>query len=66
MEQSKNELEEKLQEKVIFQENWGKRWSRLYIEKQEGKLTEELKQWAVEQMTMLYNILQPKLTRLAS
>jgi len=64
MEKSKNEIETKIGEKVIFQEDWGKTWARLYIEKNEGKMTNELKEWAVEKMAILYHLLQPKLDKL--
>ena len=63
----KNKLEENLQEKVIFQKEWGKvrkTWSRLYIEMQEGKITEELKAWAVEKMVILIRLLQPELDKI--
>lgn len=64
LEKSKEEIEKALGEKVIFQPNWGKVVGRLYIQKNEGRLTEELKQWAIEKMVILYNTLQPKLTQL--
>ena len=64
MEKSKNEIEKETGEKVIIQEDWGKTWARLYIEKGEGKMTEELKKWAIEKMKILYKLLQPKLDKL--
>jgi hypothetical protein len=60
----KAEIEKKSGEKVIFQKDWNRFWSRLYIEKQEGSMTEELKQWAVEKTEILYKILQPELDKL--
>lgn len=57
----KNELEGELGEEIIFQQDWGNRWARLYVEKEEGKMTDELKTWAIEKMTKMYNFLQPKL-----
>lgn len=57
------ELEQKLGEKVITQKDWGTRWSRMYVEKNEGKMTEELKLWAVEKMAMLYKLLKPELEK---
>jgi hypothetical protein len=57
-------IEKVIGEKVIFQEKWGTRWSRLYLEKKEGNMTEELKTWAVEKMAALYTFLQPKLETL--
>ena len=64
MEKSKNDIETKTGEKVFFQEDWGKTWARLYLEKNEGKMTDELKKWAVEKMTIFYRLLQPKLDKL--
>jgi len=64
MEKAKNEIEKATGEKVIFQEDWGRTWARLYLEKNEGKMTDELKKWAVEKMTILYKLLQPKLDKL--
>lgn len=61
IEQLKDVIEKDLAEKVTFQKDWGKAWSRLFIEKQEGKITEELKVWAVEMMVKLINRLQPEL-----
>lgn len=61
MEQLKDIIEKELAEKVMFQKDWGKVWSRLFVEKQEGKITEELKVWAVEMMVKLISLLQPEL-----
>lgn len=64
MEKLKSDIEKETGEKVTFQEDWGKTWARLYIEKNEGKLTDELKEWAIEKMAILYRLLQPKLEKL--
>jgi len=61
IEKYKDEIEKETGEKVIFQENWGKAWARLYIERDEGRMTNELKRWAVEKMVLLIKVLQPKL-----
>ncbi len=58
---SKDSLEQVLGETVIIQPDWGKTWARLYIEKQEGKMTDDLRNWAVEKMEQMINILQPVL-----
>lgn len=57
----KDELEKEVDENVIFLENWGKRWAKIYIEKQEGAMTEELKKWAIEKMIKMYKYFAPKL-----
>ncbi|MGQ9854978.1 MAG: DUF4268 domain-containing protein, partial [Candidatus Oleimicrobiaceae bacterium] len=41
-------LEQALQEEVVIQKEWGRNWSRIYITKDEGRFTPELKEWAVE------------------
>ena len=64
MEHLKDEIEKETGETVIFQEDWGKAWARLYLEKHEGRMTEELKRWAVDKMAILYNLLQPRLDQL--
>lgn len=64
IEKSKDEIEKETGEKVIFQEDWGKVWARLYIEKNEGKMTDELKEWAIEKMAKLQKLLWPKLDKL--
>lgn len=61
IEMKKTKLEQSLEEKIIFQNNWGKSWARLYIEKNEGKMTDELKDWAVKKMKVLIELLQPEL-----
>lgn len=64
MEAHKGKIEEETGEKVTFQKDWGTTWSRLYIQKNEGRMTEELKKWAVDKMVILYNLLQPELEKL--
>ncbi len=56
-----DDIEKATGERVIFEENWTSRLARLYLEKKEGQMTEELKTWAVDKMAALYNLLQPKL-----
>lgn len=58
----KAEIEKQTGELVVFQKEWGRDWSRLYIEKKEGAMTEELKVWSVKIMEALYRVLQPVLT----
>ncbi|MDD4893983.1 MAG: DUF4268 domain-containing protein [Candidatus Omnitrophica bacterium] len=64
LEKFKSEIEQKTGEKVVFQKDWNRHWSRLYIEKQEGSMTEELKKWAVDKLEILYKILQPELNKI--
>lgn len=60
----KDHLQDAIKESVIFQEDWGKIWSRLYIEKQQGKMTNELRDWAVEKMQIMIEILEPELEKI--
>lgn len=64
MQKFTDDVERETGEKVVVQQEWGKAWARIYIEKQEGKMTEELKQWAVDTMEKFYRVLAPKLERL--
>jgi hypothetical protein len=57
-------IEKETSESLIIQENWGQRWSRLYMEYPHGEITEELKKWAIEKMKVLINILQPEIDKL--
>jgi len=61
--QLKQQLESALNETVIFQQVWGKAWARLYVEKQQGKITDDLRDWAVEKMQILIQVLQPELDK---
>jgi hypothetical protein len=58
------QLEKFLQEQLIIQKEWGENWSRLYIEKNEGQFTEELKEWAVDKMAKMITEIQPVLDEL--
>jgi len=53
-------IEQSTGEQVVVQKDWGTRWSRMYIEKNEGKMTDELKSWAIEKMKILYKLLKPE------
>jgi len=64
IEKFKSKIEQATNEKVIFQKDWGKSWARLYIEKNEGKITDELKEWAVNKMKIFIDILQPEIDNL--
>jgi len=61
--QLKDKLEKALNETIVVQQDWGKTWTRLYIEKQQGKITDDLRDWAVEKMETLIQILQPELDK---
>jgi len=63
-ERLKTKIEQETNEKVIFQKDWTKSWARLYIERNEGKMTNELKDWAVDKMKIMINILQPEIGKL--
>jgi hypothetical protein len=60
----KMQLETALGEKVVYQKDWGRNWSRLYIEANNGEITEELKIWAVQKMKILIGILQPEIDKM--
>lgn len=56
--------EKELQEKVVIQKEWRRNWSRIYVTKDEGRFTPELKEWAVEKMEVMIKTLQPLQDRL--
>jgi hypothetical protein len=58
-------LKQKTKEKVIIQKDWGKNWARIYIEKNDGTMSDELKKWAVEKMKIFYDVLQPELEKMS-
>jgi hypothetical protein len=57
------QLELEIGEKLTFQEQWGSKWSRVYAIHNEGKMTEELKAWAVETMIKFYRAFKPRLDK---
>lgn len=59
-------IENKTSEKVVIQVDWGRKWSRLYMEYPHGEITEELKNWAVEKMEVLVKTLQPEIDKIKS
>jgi hypothetical protein len=62
--QGKDRLEHELGGTVVVEKEWGKTWSRLYIEMKEGKMTDALREWAVETMAKLIQLLQPELEKI--
>ncbi len=65
MERLKEKLERDINEKVIFERDWGKKWSRMYIQKENSEKNEELKRWAVDKMKIMIDILDPELKKIA-
>jgi hypothetical protein len=57
-------IENKTNEKVICMPDWGKKWARIYIEKKEGQMTDELKNWAIENMKIFIETFQPELDKI--
>jgi hypothetical protein len=47
-----------------FEYPWGKRCARIYALKQEGEMTEDLKDWAVETALKFYDVFKPRLDKL--
>ena len=62
--QGKDRLEKELGSPLVVMKEWGKTWARLYVEKQEGKMTDDLRDWAVDTMVKLVQFLQPELDRI--
>jgi hypothetical protein len=59
--QLKDRLGTEIGEPVVVQKDWGKTWARMCVEKQQGKITDDLREWAVEKMRIFIQILQPEL-----
>ena len=60
----KDQLEKALNENMIIQNDWGKTWARLHLKKQQGKITDDLRDWAEEKMLLLIQLLQPELDKI--
>ena len=56
-----DDLEKQTGEALIIQEDWGDHWSRIYFERQEGAITEDLKKWAIQTMLVMHNSILPYL-----
>jgi hypothetical protein len=61
---SKNIIEKETSEKLLIQENWGQRWSRLYMEYPHGDITDDMKNWAIDKMEVLIKTLQPEIDKI--
>ncbi len=57
-------LEHETGEKVHIQENWGKKSSRIYVEKDADITREELLSWASEKMKIFYEVLKPEFDKI--
>lgn len=55
-------LEEKTGEEVIFR-SWSRRWTRIYIQRKEGEMSEDLMKWAVNNMKIFIEIIQPEIEK---
>jgi hypothetical protein len=64
IEELKSTIEKDLEVEVTFQRDWGEKWARVYIQKPEGKMTDELKDWAVNKMVILIKLLRPELSKI--
>jgi hypothetical protein len=62
--QLKSRLETEIGEPVVLQKDWGKTWARLYVEKQQGQMSDDLVEWAAEKMEILIKALQPELDKI--
>lgn len=63
-ENSKARLEEALGRPVVFQPDWGRKWARLFIERPDAKMTDDLRDWAVDRMVKMIQVLQPELDKM--
>lgn len=55
-----DEYQKEFPEELKFNDNWGSStWSKVYIEFPSGRITEELKQWAVDRMIKFHEVFGP-------
>lgn len=57
----REELEEEIGEKLVFQKEWGNRWSKIYARRGASRISEDLKSWAVDTMVRFYDAFGPRL-----
>jgi len=63
----KNKLEQSFNgEDILFEKDWGERWSRICILKNDAIINDELKKWAVEKMELFIEIIQPELDKISN
>ena len=58
------QIEERAGEKIFCQKDWGRAWSRLFLQKDEEAMTEELKNWAVDKMASFFLLLKPEFDKI--
>ncbi|MDD2392296.1 MAG: DUF4268 domain-containing protein [Bacilli bacterium] len=61
----KDRLEQTFEEdSVVFEKDWGEKWSRICVLRKNILINEELKVWAVEKMKIFMDIIQPELDKI--
>ncbi len=61
----KHEFEKKIpDETIIFDENWGERWTQIYVKRDSGALDESNIEWGAKTMCKFYGALKPILDEL--
>lgn len=60
----KEQLELGTEEVVNYQETWGTNWSRIFILRNTGQMTDELKKWGIEKMKKMIEILRPEIYKI--
>lgn len=53
-----------LGQKVKFENPWGTRWARIYIESDSAEVNDDLAKWAVEKMVTLMEVMKPAIDSL--
>lgn len=56
-------LKDELGDDMIFDSNFGKRWTRIYTSRHGGDISDELKKWAIETMVKYYETMKPILDK---
>lgn len=55
----KSTVEASTNEQVVIKEQWGTKWARIFIEKNNGELSQENMDWGVQVMKALYDTAKP-------
>ncbi len=63
-EKYKEQLELETKEIINYQETWGTNWSRIFILKNSGQMTDELKKWGIDKMKKMIEILRPEIIKI--
>lgn len=60
----KDEIQKEFHEdKLIFEERWGRKWAQIYVRRESGDFDDENIKWGVENMVEFYDVFKPYLDK---